>query len=160
MTIGGGRSSRARTSPPQPSEGGDVAELDEDEMLERFRVRRQVRDPVVDQIERDVIGGDFGADGYTTRSQADELGRRTDLGPGRRLLDVGTGCGWPGLYLAATTGCSVVGTDIPMVGLARGSRRAREEGIDDRAGLVACRAEALAFRAGSFDALVHTDVLC
>ena len=35
------------------------------------------------------------------------------LGPGRRLLDVGGGQGWPGLYLARQTGCTVVRTPVP-----------------------------------------------
>src|SRR5439155_23283560 len=70
------------------------------------------------RIERDVIGAVWGANGYTTVSQADELGRRLCLGPGDRLLDVGTGRGWPGLYLAKQTGCALVGTDMPLEGLA------------------------------------------
>ena len=48
------------------------------------------------EIERRVIGALWGVNGYTTLEQADEVGRLLDLGPGRRLLDVGTGRGWPG----------------------------------------------------------------
>ena len=62
---------------------------------------------VNDRIERSVIGAVWGANGYTTVAQADELGRQLALAPGRRLLDVGTGRGWPGLYLAARTGCAL-----------------------------------------------------
>ena len=65
----------------------------------------------------------YGADGYTTRAEADAIGRALELGPGDLLLDVGTGCGWPGLYLAATTGCRVVATDAPIEGLHRAARR-------------------------------------
>jgi cyclopropane fatty-acyl-phospholipid synthase-like methyltransferase len=107
-----------------------------------------------------VIGAVWGANGYTTVAQADELGRRLRLGPGSRLLDVGTGRGWPGLYLAKRTGCSFVGTDMPLEGLALAARRACQEGIDDRAQLVAAAGGAQPFRAGSFDAIVLTDVLC
>ena len=73
-------------------------------------------------IEERVIGATWGANGYTTLEQADELGRRLHLGPERTLLDVGTGRGWPGLYLAKQTGCRVVATDMPVEGLRIASR--------------------------------------
>src|SRR5438067_616110 len=76
------------------------------------------------------------ANGYTTVAQADELGRRLELGPGSRLLDLGTGRGWPGLYLAKQTGCSMVGTDMPVEGLAIAARRAGAEGMDERVSLI------------------------
>lgn len=137
-----------------------MAEIDEREMLERFGARRLLRDPVLDDIERDVIGADFGADGYTTKDQADELARLTGPGPGRLVLDLGTGRGWPAIYLALTTGCSIVATDIPMEGLTAGLARARRDELEGQVCFVAARAEALPFAPASFDAIVHTDVLC
>ena len=44
-------------------------------------------------LERSVIGGDYGANSYTTRDQADVLLGRLDLGRNRRLLDVCAGRG-------------------------------------------------------------------
>jgi hypothetical protein len=61
--------------------------------------------PVTLEIERRVIGGDWGANGYTTLAQADQLASGLGLSAADRLLDIGTGRGWPGLYLAASTGC-------------------------------------------------------
>ena len=112
------------------------------------------------RIEHEVIGAVWGANGYTTVDQADELGRRLQLGPESRLLDLGTGRGWPGLYLAHQTGCSIVGTDMPVEGLAIAAGRARTEGIDERVWLVAAAGAAQPFRPASFDAIVLTDVLC
>ena len=112
------------------------------------------------RIERDVIGAVWGANGYTTVAQADELGRRLQLGPGSRLLDLGTGRGWPGLYLAKQSGCSLVGTDMPVEGLMVGTRRARDERVEDSASFVAAAGAAQPFRLASFDAIVLTDVLC
>src|SRR5690349_9642810 len=60
---------------------------------------------------------------------------RLQLGPGKRLLDVGTGRGWPGLYLAQQTGCHVIGTDLPVEGLEVARRRARDERIGQRVSL-------------------------
>ena len=49
------------------------------------------------QIEQRVIGGDWGANGFTTMAQADTLARELGLSAADRLLDLGTGRGWPGL---------------------------------------------------------------
>jgi len=112
------------------------------------------------QIEQRVIGGDWGANGFTTMAQADALARGLDLSAGDRLLDLGTGRGWPGLYLAARTGCRVVLADLPLEGLRVAADRAAAEGLAARTGVVASAASGLPFRAGSFDAVIHTDVLC
>jgi hypothetical protein len=45
------------------------------------------------EIERRVIGGDWGANGYTTMAQADALAAGLGLTSGDRLLDLGTGRG-------------------------------------------------------------------
>lgn len=110
-------------------------------------------------IEREVIGGDWGANGYTTLAQADELAALLALDASKRLLDVGTGQGWPGLYLAKKTGCEVVVTDLPIEGLQVAAARATEEGIRSL-GEIVCSAKRLPFGQRSFDALCHTDVLC
>jgi methylase of polypeptide subunit release factors len=118
------------------------------------------RTGVVGQIEQAVIGGDWGANGYTTMRQADHLGAALRLGPGVRLLDLGAGRGWPGLYLAVRTDCQVVLTDVPFEGLRLAMARADTEKATERAVAVVSSARALPFRAGTFDAVVHTDVLC
>jgi cyclopropane fatty-acyl-phospholipid synthase-like methyltransferase len=135
-------------------ERGDKGDLD------RFREWYRVDLDVLRAIEVAVIGSDYGADGYATIDEVDTLGRLLFLGPGDRLLDMGTGRGWPGLYLAATTGCAVVGADLPLEGLVRGMRRATADGLGDRSAMVTAGGDALPFRRGCFDAIVHTDVLC
>jgi tRNA1(Val) A37 N6-methylase TrmN6 len=111
-------------------------------------------------LERLVIGSDFGANGYTTVAQADLLAERLDLGTGKRLLDVGSGRGWPGLYLAKTTGCTVVLTDLPEAAMRVAVRRAGAEGLSGRAGMIVSSARRLPFGPETHDAIVHTDVLC
>jgi 2-polyprenyl-3-methyl-5-hydroxy-6-metoxy-1,4-benzoquinol methylase len=116
--------------------------------------------PIARQIEQRIIGGDWGANGYTTMAQADTLARELDLSAADRLLDLGTGRGWPGLYLATRTGCQVVLTDLPLEGLRVAANRATREGLAARTAVVAAAASALPFQGGSFDAVIHTDVLC
>ena len=94
---------------------------------ERYRLRASAT--VVDEAEREVIGDVWGANGFTTVDQAEDLRRRLELDTNSRLLDVGSGCGWPGLWLAQQTGCEVVVTDLPPEGLEVASRRAKAEGL-------------------------------
>lgn len=112
------------------------------------------------EVEQQVIGAVWGVNGYTTREQADVLGDRLAISPASRLLDLGAGRGWPGLYLASRHGCGVVLADLPREGLAIAMASARERGIDALAAAVTASARDLPFRAASFDAVVHTDVLC
>lgn len=111
------------------------------------------------EIESEIIGGRWGANGYTTVDQADLLGRLLQLAPGELLLDIGSGQGWPGLYLAQTTGCDVVLTDLPIEGLTIASERSRTDAISSL-GAVVSSGRRLPFADGVFDAICHTDVLC
>lgn len=126
------------------------------EFAQRYRYGQA---EVLATIERAVIGGAWGASGYTTLAQADELARRLDLDPSKKLLDIGAGQGWPGLYLAKKTGCEVALTDLPWEGLRSATDRSRAEGIRT-VGAIVCSARRLPFVRRSFDALSHTDVLC
>jgi 2-polyprenyl-3-methyl-5-hydroxy-6-metoxy-1,4-benzoquinol methylase len=116
--------------------------------------------PVAREIERRVIGGDWGANGYTTMTQADQVAAGLQLSAGDRLLDIGTGRGWPGLYLAARSGCGVVLADLPLEGLRVAAARAQADGLAARTSVLVAAASGLPFHAGSFDAIIHTDVLC
>jgi 2-polyprenyl-3-methyl-5-hydroxy-6-metoxy-1,4-benzoquinol methylase len=115
-----------------------------------FRRRyRLAGSSVLDEIEQEVIGVVYGANGYTTAVQADDLVRRLALGAGMTLLDVGGGRGWPSRYMAEVSGCDVVVTDPVREGLAVDKGRAAQ-----------CLGETLPFRSAVFDAVVHSDVLC
>lgn len=133
----------------------------EAEIVQRFGNRyRLCCAPPMMAAELDALGTDFGSTGYTTRAQADDLIERLHLDARDRVADIGSGSGWPGLYLASTTGCRVVGTDLPLEGLRRARDRIVADGIAGRAGCVQATGNRQPFRAGAFDAVIHTDVLC
>jgi predicted O-methyltransferase YrrM len=137
-----------------------MASKDERRAREDFSARYSVGpSSVLDAIESRVIGDAWGANGFTTVAQADLLGVHMGLTEEKRLLDIGTGRGWPGLYLAQQTGCEVVLTDLPIEGLRIAVRRGAQEEVRCLGGAVSS-ARYLPFRPASFDALVHTDVLC
>lgn len=119
---------------------------------------RIVEEPVLRRVERAVIGADYGATSYTTKDQADRLARRLHLDTGIRMLDIGSGAGWPGIYLAATSGARVVLTDIPLEGLTVAARRLRDDNVDGA--VVAATGTALPFRERAFDVVTSSDVVC
>jgi hypothetical protein len=133
---------------------------EEREALADFAARYTLpRTDVVQEVERRVIGAVWGANGFTTVAQADLIAERLDLTLGKRLIDVGTGRGWPGLYLAKRTGCDVVLTDLPIEGLRQAQNRVEVESVSSL-GAVVASARYLPFANESIDAIVHTDVLC
>jgi len=112
------------------------------------------------QAEGEVLGSDYQANGYTTLAQAEEIGVALGLQPGRRLLDLGSGCGYPGLYLADRFGCEVVTVDPVASGAITAASRAERDGLAARHLAVLAAGAALPLRDDSFDAVVHVDVMC
>lgn len=140
--------------------GGHV-ERDETEVRSLFADRyRTDRGVVHAQVEQAVLGSAFGANGYTTRAEADRLAELLHLDDASRLLDLGSGRGWPGLYLAETSGCRVVLADLPDEGLRTALARVSDQQSGMRASAVVAAGGSLPLRRGSFDAVVHTDVTC
>ena len=70
-------------------------------MKGRFeKIYKMSKTPVMQAIERQVCGCDYGGNSWTTRKQADELTRLLGLDADTKLADIGAGTGWPALYMA------------------------------------------------------------
>lgn len=111
-------------------------------------------------VEAQALGVAYGSTGYTTRTQANRIAQFLRLAPGVRLADIGAGSGWPGVYLATNSGCTVVGTDVPIDGLRRATEHAAADRSAGQAGYVVASGKHQPLRSRTFDAAVHTDVLC
>ena len=116
--------------------------------------------PVLQEIEREVCGCDYGGNSWTTRQQADALIGLLDLDADSDLIDLGAGAGWPGLYLAKHSGCRLTIVDLPEIGLQLAEQRANKEGLRNRVTTAVADAADLPFPAAGFDAVSHSDLLC
>ena len=76
------------------------------------------RSDAMRDLERSVCGCDYGSTSGTTRLEAERIAQLLELRPAAKLLDLGAGSGWPGLYLAQLTGCDVVLVDLPLAAFA------------------------------------------
>ena len=94
---------------------------------EQYRVRRS---RVMREMERVVCGCDYGGTSWTTRAEAEQVGRLLRLCPGKWLLELGAGSGWPGLFLARTTGCTVTLVDVPLEAIRIAAERAMADQLD------------------------------
>jgi protein-L-isoaspartate O-methyltransferase len=138
-----------------------VVTREEAELQARFDARYRAQAVAAGlATEREAVGSDYGNNGYTTLMQAADLAEHLALRPDDVLLDIGAGAGWPGLHLAKQAGCRVVLTDLVLPGMRQAVRRADDDGMAARTQAVVASARHLPFRPESFDAIVHTDVLC
>ena len=133
-------------------------EKEQRERFAGFYQRNQL--PVMQRIERSVCGCDFGGTSWTTQEEADAVLGALELKPHQKLLDLGAGSGWPGLYLAAQSGCDLTLVDLPPQGLAIAAQRAAQEKLTGAVGVLVADARVLPFGNSAFDAITHSDLLC
>lgn len=120
----------------------------------------RMRAPVMMAIERSVCGCDYGGTSWTTQEEAGRIGAALALSPGKLLLEVGAGSGWPALYLAKVSGCSAILADLPPEALRLARERAAADGLASRCSVVQADGTTLPIGGASVDAISHSDVLC
>ena len=121
---------------------------------------RQAQTPVMLDLERAVCGCDYGGTSWTTRDEAEHMGWLLELGESSVYLEIGSGSGWPGLYLAEETGCDATLADLPLDALRIGADRVANRSDRSKISLSVADAAYLPFKSSHFDAIGHSDVLC
>lgn len=140
--------------------GGIVAAFAKDDP-DRFAKRYGLTGTAAEMAtEFETLGSDYKANGYTTMQQADLLGDLLELQPGKLLVDLGAGCGWPGLHMANTAGCAVISIDPVTEGCATARERMTSDGLASPSAAIRGDARLIPIRPASVDAVVHTDLLC
>ena len=131
----------------------------ESELVARFREYYTATDNgVLRELERRTLGAAYGGNGYTDVHQVERLVGLLGVAEGDRVLELGSGAGWPGLLIARETGCQMILSDVPWEGVAWGRSRGRAEGTSVDA--VACLGTEIPFKDASFEGVTHSDVLC
>lgn len=98
-------------------------------------------------------------DHYGGLAAVEALARRAEIAPGRHVLDVCAGLAGPARFLAARFGARVTALDLNAGRCAGGARLSRLVGLQTRVRPVRGDAQALPFRAGSFDAVISQEGL-
>ena len=130
-------------------------------VFDRFSKKyRLAQSELMRGIERSVCGCDYGATSWTTFDEAQVVRGMLALGRQTRVLDIGSGSGWPGVYIAKETGCDVALTDLPLTGLRIARKRAASDKVSGTVTACVASATELPFQSGWFDAILHSDVLC
>lgn len=149
---------RLRRSVATSGDEGDIARA-EAELVDRFsEYYLAVDNEVLRELERRTLGAGYGGNGYTDVHQVERFVSLLGVGKDDWVLELGSGAGWPGMYIARETMSRVVLSDVPWEGLAWGTRHGRSEGISSDA--VACVGGDLPFRDRSFEGVTHSDVMC
>ncbi|HEX5691890.1 MAG TPA: methyltransferase domain-containing protein [Roseiflexaceae bacterium] len=94
---------------------------------------------------------------FTTTVELDALHAALGVGPGARVLEIGSGLGGSAIYLARQTGCRVVSIDASPAYAHNAAVAAAAAGLGDRVRFIAGEITETAFPAGAFDAIVSHD---
>jgi ubiquinone/menaquinone biosynthesis C-methylase UbiE len=116
--------------------------------------------PEIKKLEQAALGCDYGGTSWTTRQQVEDVVGKLQLDSGSKLLDIGSGAGWPGLLLGKLSDCDVTLLDIPVNALAQAAARATEDSMVGQVSIVSASGTALPFAKETFDRISHSDVLC
>lgn len=110
------------------------------------------------EIRRETFGQDIGQTSWVTVEELDRFIDWLVLQSSCRVLELACGAGGPTMYLAARTGCHVVGLDNHAQGIALANQLAAERGLSARLQF-SCgdAAQPLPFPADEFDALLCID---
>lgn len=138
--------------------------VDETSWAEVFTAVFEAPSSTVDaRIWGEVYGEDYPAElepySFTTRSELRRIVTDLGLAPGDLLVDVGCGRGGPGLWVASTSGASLLGVDISPTALDAARDRAAALGLDSSATYAEGSYESIPLDAGAARGVLGVDSL-
>ncbi len=112
-------------------------------------------------VRHAAFGEDIGQSSWMTAAEWLQFADRAQVRADSHVLEVGSGSGGPGVYLAASRGCRVTGVDINEHGVRNGQQLAAARGLGDRVAFQTVDASRpLPFPDGTFDAVLSNDAMC
>ncbi|MBK5307085.1 MAG: class I SAM-dependent methyltransferase [Frankiaceae bacterium] len=126
-------------------------------------VFREPESSVSARIWAQALGDEYPAEvapySYTSRTELTRIAGDVALSPGGLLVDVGSGRGGPGLWVASATEARYLAVDITADGLAEVERRAAGLGLGDRTRVAVGSFEATPLADDEADAIMSIDAL-
>ena len=112
-------------------------------------------------VRRETYGEDLGQSSWLTAPEWLGFADQLRITATSDVLEVGSGSGGPGVYLAIQRGCRLTGVDLNEHGVRNANALAEARGVAERVRFqVVDASEALPFPDGSFDAVVSNDAMC
>ena len=112
-------------------------------------------------IRRETYGEDLGQTSWMTAPEWLDLADRCRITAESEVLEVGSGSGGPGVYLALQRGCRLTGVDINAHGVRNAGALAAARGVADRVQFqVVDASQPLPVADGRVDAIVANDAMC
>ena len=111
-------------------------------------------------LEEAAFGVALGSNGYTGLGQAKALLAALAGPASARVLDLGTGRGWPAWLIAQAGGHRVVAMDVPVGALHLARDAFETAGVAQHTFVCAGDGSALPFVSAFFGAVTHVDVWC
>ena len=113
-------------------------------------------------VRRETYGEDMGQTSWITAAEWLGYAEQLHVGSDSAVLEIGSGSGGPGLYLAEARGCRLTGVDVNEHGVRTGTARAEARGLADRVRfqVVSAGEPHLPFADESFDAVISNDTIC
>jgi SAM-dependent methyltransferase len=112
-------------------------------------------------VRQEAYGEDLGQSSWLTAREWLEFADQLGVGPGSRVLEVGSGSGGPAVYLALARECRVTGVDINEHGVRNARALAESRGLSERVHFeVVDASQPLPLAGECVDAVVSNDAMC
>lgn len=121
----------------------------------------RIDSPANRALRRDLwdAGDDLGQHSFVTPAYFDRFSRQLGIGPGTRVLDLGSGTGGPAVHIASQTGCRMTGLEVNAVGVEMARRIAAGAGTGDLVDFVQADGMDMPFADGTFDVVISMNVM-